>query len=204
MSLVEKYPLQKRKILKKSALSSSRALFASFVILSIILFLVWLGADRDSDKVYELTTEFKPFIFLLLTGLTIWVLSAPIYELLYFLNYYYNFDDNNIIIRKGIIAKREITLPFSKITDVYVDQDIADVILGLYDIHISTPTIESGKFAHIDGINKKGATEIKKIILERVHSYSIPTQKSELKKPSENPTTPEELLSELEGEKEII
>lgn len=86
-------------------------------------------------------------------------------------------DDRNVIIRKGIIAKREITLPFSKITDVYVDQDVTDVVLGLYDIHISTPTAESGKFAHIDGLNKKGAMEIKKLVLERVHNYSNLGQK---------------------------
>ncbi len=172
MRLIDKYPLQKRKILKKSFFSSIKALFSSCLIVVVVLFLLWISADRESDKVIALTTEYKLLILSLLSLLAIWILSSPLYEYLYYCYYYYDMDDRNVIIQKGIVAKREITLPFSKITDVYVDQDTADVLLGLYDIHISTPTAESGKFAHIDGLNKKGAVEIKKLILERVHDYS--------------------------------
>lgn len=78
-------------------------------------------------------------------------------------------DDKNLVIRKGIVVKKEITLPFSKITDVYVEQDVGDFLLGLYDVYISTPTAESGKFAHIDGVNKKGSVKLRQMILDSVN-----------------------------------
>lgn len=91
------------------------------------------------------------------------------YQLLYFLTYFYDMDDNNFIVRKGVIAKREITIPFNKVTDVYVDQDMLDVMLGLYNVHISTPTVESGQFAHIDGLNRRGAVELRRLVLNRIN-----------------------------------
>ena len=78
-------------------------------------------------------------------------------------------DDNNIIIRIGVFAKKEITLPFEKITDVYVDQDLLDVIFGLYDVHISTPTFQSSQYAHIDGVDKEGSQKLRKMILEKIN-----------------------------------
>ena len=43
-----------------------------------------------------------------------------------------------------------------------------DFFLGLYDVHIATPTAESVGFAHIDGVNKVGAMKLKKLILEAI------------------------------------
>lgn len=52
---------------------------------------------------------------------------------------------------------------------VYVDQDLFDVLFGLYDVHISTATVTSGAIAHIDGLEKKDAEEIRKLILSKVY-----------------------------------
>lgn len=93
----------------------------------------------------------------------------PIYQHIYWKRYYYDMDHKNIIIRKGVVAQKEITLPFSRITDVYVDRDIFDVMFGLYDVHISTPTQESGQFAHIDGVNKEGSQSLRQMILDRIN-----------------------------------
>jgi membrane protein YdbS with pleckstrin-like domain len=77
-------------------------------------------------------------------------------------------DEKNLVVRKGVIAQREITVPFKRITDVYVEQDLLDVFLGLYDLHISTPTVESSHSTHIDGLNRAGATRLREIILSRI------------------------------------
>jgi hypothetical protein len=50
-----------------------------------------------------------------------------------------------------------------------VDQDLFDVFFGLYDVHISTATATSGTRAHIDGIEKASAEEIRKLILSKIH-----------------------------------
>lgn len=93
----------------------------------------------------------------------------PLYQYLYFKRYFYDMNEKNIIIRKGVLAQKEITLPFSRITDVYVDQDILDVLFKLYDVHISTPTEESGLFAHIDGVSREGSKKLREMILDRIN-----------------------------------
>ncbi len=159
-------PLRRRKIIKKS-LWGVLGVLAGWGILSYFLYL-WLG--QDPAELPERVAANRPALifywFLILGVLLLWKTA---YQILYFVTYFYDMDDKNVIIRKGVLAKREITLPFSKITDVYVDQDLLDVFFALYDVHISTPTEQSGKFAHIDGVNKRSAMKLRGLILERIH-----------------------------------
>jgi hypothetical protein len=37
-------------------------------------------------------------------------------------------------------------------------------------LHISSPTEQSGRFAHVDGIDKRGAVQLRALILERINS----------------------------------
>ncbi len=165
-SLNEIVPLQRRKILKKS-LGHTIKILSFLVLPTIALFWLLLGDRLTSPDLWN-NNELK---IVAASCLLVFLLAfnKMLYETLYFATYYYDIDDNNVVIRKGVIVKKEITLPFSKITDVYVDQDIFDVLLFLYDVHISTPTVESGQFAHIDGLSKKGAAEVRKMILDRIN-----------------------------------
>ncbi len=155
MALRESIPLQKIKIVKKSL----GGIFASVVFMGA----VYLYSTTVSIFVEKTSLLMGAF------GIgTILCVGTLLFQSIYFKRYFYDINQGNIIIRKGFIAQTEITLPFSKITDVYVDQDILDVMFGLYDVHISTPTITSGLFAHIDGINKKGSEKMKHMILENI------------------------------------
>src|SRR4029077_2137664 len=87
------------------------------------------------------------FIFTWMTVLCIFVglfATNYFYQRAYIKQYYYNVTDKLLIIRKGVFAQQEITVPFERIQDVYVDQDLFDVLFGLYDVHISTATATSG------------------------------------------------------------
>ena len=159
-------PLQKRKILKKTFNSVSRMLI--FCVFLSIFFYYWLH-ETFGELPTKIAENKGMFVFLWVLVVFALVLSRMFYQILYFMMYFYDIDENNVVIRKGVLSKREITLPFAKITDVYVDQDIADVALGLYDVHISTPTTESLYFAHIDGLNKVGSAKLRKIILDSVN-----------------------------------
>ena len=168
-TLRQEIPLQKRKILKKTFSSVVKILaLCGFVS---IFFVHWIsgniGTLPEGIKAHSTLYGFLWFIVIILI-----VCSRMVYQILYFISYFYDVDENNFVIRKGVLTKREITLPFSKITDVYVDQDLTDVALGLYDVHISTPTVESGKFAHIDGLNKTGSAKLRKLILDAVNKSS--------------------------------
>lgn len=165
-SLRELIPLQPRKIIKKCLWGIIGIVMAwsvgSFFIMDIVHRKNSMPTTSFWDSGSALWVAWVAFLIALL----LWRTG---FQILYFLTYYYDLDPNNLVIRKGVISKREINLPFNKITDVYVDQDFMDVMFGLYDVHISTPTVESGIFSHIDGVNKEGAAEIKRIILEKIN-----------------------------------
>lgn len=168
-TLRERIPLRRRKILKKSLLKIVvTTVVAAIITLGLVLLLDYLMANTGAAReLLEDKVDGIMIAWFILIGLLI--CTSPFYQYLYFRKYFYDVDEQNVIIRKGVIATREITLSFKKITDVYVDQDIFDWIFGLYDVHISTPTVESGKFAHIDGVDKAGAQEIKMLILEHLN-----------------------------------
>lgn len=166
-TLRDRFPLQRRKILKKSLGSLLKILPIAVLLAALVL-----GAVLQDN--FFRPSAWKSDHWDIVIGVVFLVIvvsfSKMIYEYCYFVRYHYDMDEKNVVIRKGVITTREITLPFSKITDVYVDQDLFDVMLMLYDLHISTPTAESGRFAHIDGLNKRGAVQLRKLILDKINS----------------------------------
>jgi len=158
-TLRESIPLRKAKILKRAMPAVAQAVVACVVMAVYVL----------TDVAGEFPRPHPMVVAAWFVGWTLYACLGPIYQVLYFNRYFYDADDVRIVIRKGVVAVREITLPFSKITDVYVDRDLLDAALGLYDVHISTPTEQSGRFAHIDGVNAAGSARLKELILDRVH-----------------------------------
>ena len=86
----------------------------------------------------------------------------------YIKRYYYAGEDHFITIKKGVFAPAEIHVQWQKIQDVYVDQDILDRMMGLYDVHIASATAASGIEAHIDGVDKTSADGLKEFLLNKV------------------------------------
>ena len=162
-SFKDKYPIKKRKIIKKTIGS-----MLLIVILSVFLaFLIKIqGGISESIESHAGNTLITSLIILAFLILLSWSL---IYQWLYFRSYFYAGDDLNISIRKGIFTKMEITLPYSRITDLYVDQDVLDRIFGLYDLHFSTATASSAMEAHIDGLNSTDCESLKIIILAKMN-----------------------------------
>ena len=101
-------------------------------------------------------------LFLVIIILRVWYIKA------YIKRYYYSADQNFLTIKKGVFAPREIHVQYQKIQDVYVDQDILDRIMGLYDVHIASATVSSGMEAHIDGVSQQVAEGLKDYLLNSI------------------------------------
>jgi len=153
MPTIKQYPLERRKILKKfiAAMIVWGAIFLIAIIITA-LFSQWLLV------IVELV------LFILLALFYWW------YEVQYFNKYYYDIRQDFLVIKKGVFAPRETILPYEKLQDVYIDQDLLDRIFSLWDLHVSTATIMSGSEAHIDGINIENGEAMKKMILEKIKS----------------------------------
>jgi membrane protein YdbS with pleckstrin-like domain len=165
----EQFPLSSKKIIKKTIASTVAVvigLLAILIIIIVILGSFGLSAAGSSAQGAFAFLGFAVIAILLLIFVV--VLLTYLYQQWYFAVYFYELDNDYIVIKKGPITPREITIPYERIQDVYVDQDLLDRMFGLYDVHLSSATVSSGMEAHIDGVEKQAADGLRAILLETV------------------------------------
>lgn len=166
----DKYPLSPKKVIKKTLNGTIVGIIALIAILGVYLFFMFsLNNPNLADKQTNILGQYLGLAVTLIFGLgLISVISNYFYQSWYFAKYFYDLTPDYVIIKKGVITPREINVPYERIQDVYVDQDIFDRLFGLYDVHISSATYASGWFAHIDGVEKAAADGLRQLILETV------------------------------------
>ncbi len=154
-------PLSKKKIIKKSLPSSIGYFFISLFIGGGVV-LVSL-ADTGNNLSAFLNGLLALLIFdLIFIGLTV------LYQYLYFKFYYYDFQVDTAEIKKGVISMATGHVRYSKIQNIFVDQDLLDRIFGLYDVHYETAGEHSGFYSHVDGLNKDNSDKLVAFLKERV------------------------------------
>lgn len=157
----KQFPLSYKKIIKKSIQGAVGTFFSAILIwMSLAYISTFLYQILNIRLSIDLLTIFIIFFFLMILDF--------LYQYWYFIVYYYNLTTDFIKIKKGIITPREITIPYERIQDVYLDQDLLDRILAIYDVHVSTATISSGYEAHIDGLEKENAEKLRDLILYKI------------------------------------
>jgi len=166
----EKYPLSPKKIIKKTITSMIGWFFG---LSSLLLMIGGMVGGIMSDSNQDMTS-FLSFLFISLYIfvflMVVIALLTYLYQRWYFALYYYDIREDYIVIKKGPIAPKEITIPWERIQDVYVDQDIFDRMFGLFDVHLSTATLTSGIQAHIDGVEQQASDGLRTVLLDKVKS----------------------------------
>ena len=159
----EKFPLSPKKVIRKT-------IAATFVWLIFIL--IFGGFMMPIIAIIGRSAGFLflPVILINLILLAIIIIPTYLYQKWYFNTYFYDLTNDYIIIRKDPITPKEITIPYERVQDVYVDQDLFDRFFGLYDVHVSSATISSGMEAHIDGVEKPAADGLRAVLLDTVKS----------------------------------
>jgi len=171
----EQFPLSKRKIWKKTVATTigwAVALLAIYGFLLLYGFLPSANLVYPSDSDYQLVQSVKLYfdtLAILILGLIcIIFILAYFYQSWYFAVYFYDLTDDLVIIRKGPISPLEITIPYERIQDVYVSQDILDRIFGIYDVHLASASLGSGVEAHIHGVEKVATDGLRAMLLKKV------------------------------------
>ena len=166
----EKYPLSPKKIVKKTIAGViGWTIFLSIIFITFGGIGIGIAVDANQNAASVLVSLLLTAVgFIILLSLI--ALLSYLYQRWYFVVYFYDILDDYIVIRKGPIAPTEITIPWERIQDVYVDQDIFDRMFGLYDVHLSTATITSGIQAHIDGVEKEAGDGLREALLEKIRS----------------------------------
>ena len=175
--LQQQFPLSSKKLAKK-VLSS----IIPYGIVSIfiggflgVLLAVLFSENQQASGVTMIIAPILGFVVVFLAIILMYV----VYMKMYIKNYYYAGEDHFITIKKGVFAPAEIHVQWQKIQDVYVDQDILDRIMGLYDVHIASATAASGIEAHIDGVDKAAADGLKKFLLDKMSGTYKPNNTSD-------------------------
>jgi membrane protein YdbS with pleckstrin-like domain len=157
----DKFPLSTKKVLKKTIAGT----IIWTIILTIIYFLIF-GIAISSGGALGNNFVIATIVYLILILLIFLFVFS--YQRWYYNVYYYDLTNDFIVIRKGPITPREITIPYERVQDVYVDQDLFDRLFGLFDVHLSSATISSGMEAHIDGVEKPAADGLRTLLLQTV------------------------------------
>ena len=159
----EKFPLSPKKVIKKTIVSTLAWIIFIFIF-GLFLTPVIAVLGRQAGVL------FVPMILINLVLLAIVIVPTYLYQKWYFDTYFYDLTNDYVVIRKNPITPREITIPYERIQDVYVDQDLFDRLFGLYDVYISSATVSSGMEAHIDGVEKPAADGLRAVLLDTVKS----------------------------------
>jgi membrane protein YdbS with pleckstrin-like domain len=157
----DQFPLSEKKVLKKT-IEGTLALGIILLMIWIIVVIVMHVVGETSLRVALITAFSMIGFFAVVVALTY------LYQKWYFSFYFYDLTGDFIVIRKEPITPREITIPYERIQDVYVDQDLLDRFFGLYDVHLSSATVSSGMEAHIDGVEKPAADGLRQTLLATV------------------------------------
>ena len=164
MNIQQQYPLEARKKFWKKILGQIIPFFFFSLFLGIVIgfILVIIQGGNQNLTTPLIIDSIVGFIliFALFIGIYSWYINK------YIQTYYYSADGDFITIKKGVFTPSEIHVQYKKIQDVYVDQDLFDRILGLYDVHIASATASSGIEAHIDGVNKQSSEGLKTLFME--------------------------------------
>jgi len=164
------YPLSPKKLTKKMLPTVIPTIIFSAIVGFFSAFMVIILRNPSGG---DFITPIVVLGTMLTIGLSIVILALYSWYFKSFIrSYYYEGADNFITIRKGVFTPREIHVQYQKIQDVYVDQDLLDRIMGLYDVHIASATTSSGMEAHIDGVDGTTAEALKNFFLAKIQSGS--------------------------------
>lgn len=169
----ERFPLSPKKVIKRT-LTRTIALVI-IILVSGIVGGIFAALSAESTFGWALGgTLFLSAIVLC----AIIVIPMYFYQRWYWATYYYELGDDFVTIRKGAVMPKEITIPYERIQDVYVDQDFLDRLFGLFDVHIASAAVSSAFAAHIDGVERPAADGLRKILLDTVQVKLHRTQPS--------------------------
>lgn len=145
-------PIEPRKIIKKSI---NRIPFQ--IILGIILagsLYWWMAMGVEGITGIKIAWYKNVLLLTFLGTLLIILIGNILYQFLYFRYYFYDLT-SEVVIRKGVVSRTQISIRYEKIQNIFVDQDFWDRIFKLYDVHIATADPQSSWVAHIEEFLKK-------------------------------------------------
>ncbi|MHA1673112.1 MAG: PH domain-containing protein [Promethearchaeota archaeon] len=141
-------------------------------------FIVFVSAD-DGKPVNQ--SVLWPIIFGVILGIVILINALNyIITTLYLRNFSYEFSEKFIIIRYGAFTKTKTTIPYSRIQNIAVFQNIRDRLLNIYTVKIETAGSSAATSSAQKGMVRpegyipavKDPSHLENMINKLVHQYT--------------------------------
>lgn len=110
-------------------------------------------------------------------------LVSVIGSLISYFRYYYYVTDSDLVIEKGLIERKKITVPFDRIQTINTEQKIIHQLFGVVKLEIDTAGSKKKEIA-IDALDKGVAEQIKFFLLQKKKSLQR-KETDEKRSPSE-------------------
>lgn len=103
-----------------------------FRLILPLLILFFLRRDGESRPDY--------FLLYLAGGIAVYQL---IISLLEYFRFYYHVENNELVIQRGVLRKKRVSIPFDRIQGVNFEQNILHRLLGAVEFHVDTAGSQS-------------------------------------------------------------
>lgn len=139
-----------------------RSVFGTLFVVAAIFTLIIISTPQSTTPDYLLLLAPFAAVFFSL------IFSIVIYQWLYIWTYFYDLDEHFLRVRKGVLIRREVSVPYNRIHDVYFDQDVLDHIFNLFDLYVATASEISHLETHIDGLSRASGEALRNLLMEKV------------------------------------
>lgn len=96
---------------------------------------------RSGAGIFALAIVFPPALLLL----PLILVAAGIYEYLYWKNFEFYFEGDDLKIRSGVITKNELDIPVRRIQDIDTQKNIVERVLGITKVKVKTAGGDASK-----------------------------------------------------------
>lgn len=194
LTIRKRFPLSKLSVAKRTA-EITLPWFLPLLLLSLFSFFIYLtvivafGVQDNFGRNLTIAEYFAASIaaFSLLI-----IYYTFIKQSQNFADYFYNFTENFIIIKKGAPLREEIIIPYSLVKDAFLNQNYLGKILQIYDLSI-IPEVTVPLDINIYGFNKQNAEDLKTFLLQAAKekktltdTQSPPTDTTQIKEETGN------------------
>ena len=175
-----------------------KRIFPVLIILPIYLF-IFFGIGNGSELSSSAVFGFFPFLLIFPLVFCIPIIITVL-QRSYF---HYSLEQHFMVLHQGIISKQNRNVPYGRIQEVFVNQDLFDRMFGLASLTIedfsdggisamdASGNVGGGKSRHealgfvgnkihIPGLKKGDAEELKTIILQKIKENPIEDSQSGL------------------------
>lgn len=130
-----------------------------FRVLKTIVTIVWpfvltIAFGKEEKR------ELKWIVFL--SAITVVVLIKTVLDYLFFRFY---FQDDQLVVKKGLFKKEQITIPITRIQAVHLEQSLLHTLTGTYKVLMDTAGTEKEEVA-IYALNSRDALMLRELVLQ--------------------------------------